>query len=98
MREEEVAAGLEAGIDTHAQQLSCACVELHRLAGEQTVDARAPLLSDASVLNTDAPAPMPARLNTVTNAPRSLRWKAIESPTTPAPTTNTSGPVRMPRA
>src|SRR5512132_4227670 len=42
----------------------------------------------------EAPAPMPARSKTRTDAPRSARWSAIERPTMPAPTTATSGPAR----
>src|ERR671922_1311332 len=38
---------------------------------------------------------MPERSSTLTDAPRSARWNAIERPTTPAPTTTTSGRLRM---
>ena len=44
----------------------------------------------------EAPAPMPARSKTVTEAPRCFRWKAIERPAMPAPTTMTSGALDIP--
>ncbi len=39
----------------------------------------------------DAPAPIPLRSSTTTLAPRSCKWNATDNPTTPAPTTITSG-------
>ena len=52
MREEEIAAGPEARVNPHAEQVSCIGVETHRLTSEQAVDPGAPLLPDPSRLNT----------------------------------------------